>query len=100
MATLRASRAWTRRQFLVRSTASLTIAALAKPHISRAADCPQISGAIQSGDVSDGSAVIWARADRPARMQVECSTVESFRTIVASASGNALPDADFTSKLL
>ena len=100
MAKLRASRAWTRRQFLVRSTSALAIASLAKPSISRAADRPQIAGGIQSGDVSDGSAVIWARADRPARMQVECSTVESFRTIVASASRDALPDADFTAKLL
>lgn len=99
MATLRASRAWTRRQFLVRSTSSLAIASLAKPRISRAADRPQIAGGIQSGDVSDGSAVIWARADRPARMQVECSTVESFKTIIASASRDALPDADFTAKL-
>src|SRR3954465_2134426 len=100
MATLGASRAWTRRQFLVRSPSSLTLAALAKPSISRAADRPQIAGGIQSGDVSDGSAVIWARADRPARMQVECSTVESFRTIIAAASGDAVPDSDFTSKLL
>ena len=46
------------------------------------------------------AAVIWARADRPARMQVECSTVESFKTIIATASGDALPDADFTAKLL
>jgi alkaline phosphatase D len=99
MATLRASRAWTRRQFLVRSTSSLAIASLAKPRISRAADRPRIAGGIQSGDVSDGSAVIWARADRPARMQVECSTVESFKTIIASASRDALPDADFTAKL-
>src|SRR4051794_7011872 len=100
MATLGASRAWTRRQFLVRSTSSLALAALAKPSISRAADRPQIAGGIQSGDVSDGSAVIWARADRPARMQVECATVESFKTIIASASRDALPDADFTAKLL
>ncbi|WP_439363946.1 alkaline phosphatase D family protein [Bradyrhizobium sp. DASA03005] len=100
MATLRASRAWTRRQFLVRSASSLAIASLATPHLSRAADRPQIAGGIQSGDVSDGSAVVWARADRPARMQVECSTVESFKTIIASASGDALPDADLTSKLL
>jgi alkaline phosphatase D len=99
MATLRASRAWTRRQFLVRSTSALAIASLAKPSISRAADRPQIAGGIQSGDVSDGSAVIWARADRPARMQVEYSTVESFKTIIASASRDALPDADFTAKL-
>src|SRR5437588_12584142 len=100
MATLRASRAWTRRQFLVRSASSLAIASLAKPSISRAADRPQIAGGIQSGDVSEGSAVIWARADRPARMRVECSTLESFRTIIAETSGDALPEADFTSKLL
>src|SRR6266702_4497179 len=103
MASLRASRAWTRRQFLVRSTSSLAIAGLAtlgKPHLSRAADRPQIAGGIQSGDVSDGCAVIWARADRPARMRVECSTVESFKTIIAAASGDATPEADFTSKLL
>ena len=102
MATLRASRAWTRRQFLVRSTSSLAVASLgtlAKPRISRAADRPQIAGGIQSGDVSDGSAVVWARADRAARMHVECSTVESFKTIVASASRDALPDSDFTAKL-
>ena len=99
MATLRAPGAWTRRQFLVRSASSLATASLAKPSISRAADRPQVTGGIQSGDVSDGSAVIWARSDRAARMQVECSTVESFRTIIASASRDALPDADFTAKL-
>ncbi|MEW6149747.1 MAG: alkaline phosphatase D family protein [Bradyrhizobium sp.] len=100
MASPRASRAWTRRQFLVRSAFSLPIASLATPSISRAADRPQILGGIQSGDVSEGSAVNWGRAGRPARMQVEWSTVESFKSIIASASGDALPDADFTSKLL
>src|SRR5215831_15538803 len=103
MATLRAARAWTRRQFLVRSTSSLALAglgSLAKPSLSRAADRPLISGGIQSGDVSEGSAVIWARADRPARMQVECSTVESFRTILSTASTDAIPDADLTAKVL
>ena len=58
MATLRASRAWTRRQFLVRSASGFAIASLAKPHVSRAVDRPQIAGGIQSGDVSGGSAVI------------------------------------------
>ncbi|MBR0827306.1 alkaline phosphatase D family protein [Bradyrhizobium manausense] len=103
MATLRASRAWTRRQFLVRSTSSLALAGLgtiAKPCLSRAADRPLFAGGIQSGDVSDGSAVVWARADRPARMQVEYSTVESFRTILGTASADAIPDADLTSKML
>ncbi len=44
--------------------------------------------------------MVWARTDRPARMRVECSTVESFRTILSTASADALPDADFTSKVL
>ncbi|MCP3471875.1 alkaline phosphatase D family protein [Bradyrhizobium sp. CCGUVB1N3] len=103
MATLRASRAWTRRQFLVRSTSSLALAGLGpltRPNLSRAADRPLIAGGIQSGDVSEGSAVIWARADRTARMRVECASAESFKTILCTASADALPDADFTSKVL
>ena len=59
-----------------------------------------IACGIQSGDVSADSAVIWARADRPARMQVEYSTVESFKNIIRSVSADALPDSDFTSKVL
>jgi alkaline phosphatase D len=100
---IRAKQNPTRRQFLVRSASTAALAGLggfARPYLSRAADRPQVAGGIQSGDVSADSAVIWARADRPARMQVECSTVESFRTILRSASADALPDRDFTSKLL
>ena len=92
-----------RRQWLVRSAATCAVAAfggVARPYLSRAADRPLITSGIQSGDVSADSAVIWARADRPARMQVECSTLESFRTIIGSASADALPDGDFTSKVL
>ncbi|MGY3412008.1 phosphodiesterase/alkaline phosphatase D-like protein [Bradyrhizobium sp. GM5.1] len=44
--------------------------------------------------------MIWARADRQARMRVDYSSVESFKTVIASASGDASPDDDFTSKLL
>ena len=60
---------------------------------------PGSGGGIQSGDVSADSAVIWARADRAARMRVECATVESFKTILHAASLDALPDRDFTAKL-
>src|SRR5438128_12523471 len=93
----------TRRQLLVRSASTLAVAglgSLARPYLSRAADRPLIASGIQSGDVSANSAVIWARADRPARMQVECSTLENFKTIIGSASADALPDRDFTSKVL
>ena len=99
----RAKQGFNRRQLLVRSAATIAVAglgSLARPYLSRAADRPLIACGIQSGDVSSESAVIWARADRPARMQVECSTVESFNTVIRTASSLALPDGDFTSKVL
>lgn len=100
---IRAKRGLTRRQLLVRSASTVALAglgSLAKPYLSRAADRPRITSGIASGDVFADSAVIWARADRPARMLVECSTDEKFRTIIGVASSEALPDSDFTSKLL
>jgi alkaline phosphatase D len=54
---------------------------------------------IQSGDVDADSAVVWARADRPARMRVELSTAESFKTMIGASAADALPDRDFTAKL-
>ena len=100
---IRAKRGLTRRQLLVRSAATGALAGLgsfARPYLSRAADRPQIDCGLASGDVSGGSAVVWAKADRPARMQVECSTVESFKTIISATSSLALPESDFTSKVL
>src|SRR3954453_4190405 len=98
-----ARKAVNRAQCLVRSPATIAVAglvSLARPYLSRAADRPLITSGIQSGDVSANSAVIWARADRAARMQVECSTAENFKTIIGSAAADALPDRDFTSKVL
>src|SRR5258708_1174635 len=98
---IRAKRGLSRRQLLVRSASTVVLAGLgglARPYLSRAADRPQIACGVQSGDVTTGSAVVWARADRPARMHVECSTVESLRTIIAVASSAPLPNRDFTSK--
>ncbi|MCF4167740.1 alkaline phosphatase D family protein [Zavarzinia compransoris] len=39
---------------------------------------PQFTHGIQTGDVIGDKAVLWARADRPARLMVEWSTTESF----------------------
>src|SRR6202790_4084229 len=100
---IRARQGLTRRQLLVRSASTVALAGLgglAKPYLSLAADRPRIACGVASGDVSAGSAVVWARADRPARMQVECSTLESFKTILRVASSDALPDRDLTAKLL
>jgi alkaline phosphatase D len=92
-----------RRRFLLRAAASTAISAvggLAKPYLSRAADRPLITHGIQSGDVSVDSAVIWARADRPARMLVEVATSDSFKTVDRALFVDALPESDFTAKAL
>jgi alkaline phosphatase D len=60
---------------------------------------PQITHGIQSGDIGPDSAIVWARADRPARMIVEVATTDSFkdpRRIVGPA---ALENSDYTAKL-
>ena len=93
----------TRRRFLASGAASATLGSLglaAAPYLSRAADRPSLTHGLQSGDVSTDSGVVWARADRPARMLVEASTTESFSTIVNATFADALPESDFTAKVL
>ena len=93
----------TRRRFIAASasTAAITLAGgIAKPYLSRAADRPAITHGLQSGDVGVDSGVVWARADRPARMQVEISTTDSFRTIRHGVFADALPESDYTAKVL
>jgi alkaline phosphatase D len=94
---------FTRRRFLTTaaSTVALTaVGGIAKPYLSRAVDRPLITHGIQSGDVSIDSAVVWARADRPARMHVEVATSDSFKTIRNATFVDALPETDFTAKAL
>jgi len=88
----------TRRRFLtVSSAAALSIA---RPYVSRANDRPLITHGVQSGDVGADGGVIWARTDRPARMQVEIATTESFRDVRQGVFVDALPQSDFTAKAL
>jgi alkaline phosphatase D len=92
-----------RRRFLATAAASTAMSAVggvARPYLSRAADRPLITHGIQSGDVSVDSAVIWARADRPARMLAEIATSDSFKTIHRAVFVDALPEADFTANAL
>ncbi len=72
---------------------------IARPYLSRAADRPQISHGVQSGDVSTDSGVVWARADRPARMLIETATTDSFKD-PRGVFVDALPETDFTAKAL
>src|SRR3979411_2082017 len=91
-----------RRRFL--STAAATgagaLGAIAMPYLSRAADRPQITHGVQSGDVGTDGGVVWARADRPSQMMVEVATTESFGNARALPPVAALPESDFTAKML
>jgi alkaline phosphatase D len=83
------------------STALITgVSAIARPYLSRAGDRPAVSHGLQSGDVTADSGMVWARADRAARMQVEISTVESFKAIHSGVFLDVLPETDFTGKVL
>ena len=100
--TIRAARL-TRRRLLATAGSSAAITLLggiAKPYLSRASDRPRMTHGVQSGDVSVDSGVVWARTDRPARMLVEVSTSDSFVDIRDAVAIDALPESDFTAKVL
>ena len=84
----------------VATAACTAIGGIAYPSLSFAPGRPQITHGIQSGDVSADSGVIWARADRPARMLVEVATTDTFRDIRRAVFVDALPESDFTAKAL
>src|SRR5271166_2124261 len=95
--TMRAGATPSRRRFLATAGAGAAVTMLggiAKPRISRAADRPLITHGIQSGDVSTDSGVVWARADRPARMLVEASTSDSFDDVLQGGFLDVLPETD------
>src|SRR5919204_6800176 len=98
MAVTTRARVITRRRLLSVAASSVAVAAggFARPALSRAGDRPIITHGIQSGDVSLDSAVVWARADRPARMLAEIATSDSFKTIHRAVFVDALPETDFT----
>src|SRR6516162_2415086 len=93
----------TRRRLLATAASGCALSAagsLAKPYLSRAADRPLLTHGVQSGDVSIDSGILWARADRPARMLVEVATTDSFKNVRHGAFVDALPESDFTAKAL
>jgi alkaline phosphatase D len=63
-------------------------------------DRPRITHGVASGDVGEGSAVVWSRADRPSRMVVEYATTESFRDARRVVGPAALPEDDFTARVV
>jgi alkaline phosphatase D len=89
-----------RRRLLATLGSAAMAGGIARPYVSRAADRPIITHGVQSGDVSADSAMVWARADRPSRMQVEVATSDSFTNILRGGFVDARPDSDFTAKAL
>jgi alkaline phosphatase D len=92
-------RALSRRRFLAGAGAG-ALGVVAMPYLSRAADRPIITSGVQSGDVGTDGGVVWARADRPSQMMVEVATTESFSGARALPPIAALPECDFTAKML
>lgn len=92
----------TRRTLLRSAGATGLVAAsgIAMPFYARAANAPQFTHGVQSGDVDSSSGMIWTRVDRPSRIQMEVSTVESFKNAVKLPPMTALPESDFTAKRL
>ena len=91
-----------RRVFLASTGAAglVGLSGLAMPYYSRANTRPAFTHGVQSGDVDAVSGMIWTRADRPARVQFEVATTESFANAQRLAPLNALPDSDYAVKRL
>src|SRR5262252_6061183 len=96
---LRTDSATTRRRFLT-TFASASAATIAAPAFSLSSQRPILTHGVQSGDVSVDSGMVWARADRPARMLIEAATTDSFKEICHASFADALPETDFTAKAL
>src|SRR5262245_58984568 len=60
---------------------------------------PQLLQSVQSGDLTNDGAVVWSRADRPARMIVDCDTTERFSNALRIEGPLALETTDYTSRV-
>ncbi|KQQ83737.1 alkaline phosphatase [Xanthomonas sp. Leaf131] len=79
---------------LLPATAAWSTRSLAAP-----SGRPLITDGVQSGDVLEGRAMLWSRADRPARLRVEWDTRPSLRQARRVDGPVALPAHDFTARV-
>jgi alkaline phosphatase D len=87
----------TRRRFIhtaLKASAVAGFPAIVRSQSSR----PLLAQGVASGDVTNGRAVIWSRADRAARMFVEYSTTERFADPRRVPGPAALETSDFTAR--
>jgi alkaline phosphatase D len=88
-----------RRQFLSQTTWTSAGLFCAPAIITSAQARPQLPCGVQSGDITNNSAMIWSRADRAARMIVEYVTTESFTNAQRIVGPAALESSDFTARI-
>ena len=94
-----------RRGFLKAATVTAAGVALPAWAVNRApaivaaeVDRPQALQGLHFGDPANGSAVVWSRSDRPARMLVDWSYDESFANARRIIGPHALDTTDFTAR--
>ncbi|MBB4893314.1 alkaline phosphatase D [Streptomyces olivoverticillatus] len=91
------------RRAVLRSSLAVAGAA-ALPPLAAAAPAQALSGrpsadwGVQAGDVTTSSGLVWVRSDRRARMVVETSATESFRTVHRWTGPLVGPETDFTGR--
>ncbi len=90
-----------RRRFLQTSLASLALPAYAQAPAVITSDRarPQVTSGLQIGDITGDRALIWSRADRPARLMVERSFHEDFRDALRIRGPLALETTDYTARV-
>ena len=96
-----------RRRFLTGATGMAVAAGLpgillaraAPAYIAADASRPQAVHGLQIGDVRADRAVIWSRADRPARMRIEYAFDEGFSDAVRLRGPHALSASDYTARV-
>src|SRR5262245_35880077 len=60
---------------------------------------PKMPSGVMTGDITADRAIVWSRADRPARLLVDYSMSESFRDVRRVVGPAALGDSDFTARV-
>ena len=61
---------------------------------------PQLMHGVAAGDARPGHAIVWSRADRPARMEVEHAFSPKFENARIVRGPSALPSADHTARVV
>ncbi|MCK9609263.1 MAG: alkaline phosphatase D family protein [Methylomonas sp.] len=76
----------------------LPLSCLLLGNLAIAADKPKMEQGIQIGDLAPGRAMVWSRADRPARMMVEYAFNPDFENAVTVRGPYATESRDFTAR--